>query len=94
VIAIGVLAALGWAIHGLLVLMAIAGALVFAALVLLTVAGVALWRPPPPREPRCDLCGSQSAALGQAGVLVACVDAGACDQRRRERAGAEGAGAE
>lgn len=89
-IAIGVLAALGWAIHGLLVLAVIAIGAVFAGLVLLTFLGMTQWRPA--REPRCDLCGSQAEPLEYAGVLVVCVDAGACDKRREEQAAAGGAG--
>jgi hypothetical protein len=46
--------------------------------------------------PRCFLCGSETdlEPVGPGSLTVACRDIDACDQRRRERADAEGAGSD
>lgn len=97
-IAIGVLAALGQAIHGLLVL-AVIGALAVVAIVgLLAFLGALFWDREPGRlekvlRDRCFLCGAEEdlEPVQPGAVTVACRNWKACDERR-ERAAARGAG--
>jgi hypothetical protein len=99
VIALATLAALGEAIHEAQAEAAIA-AVCIAIILAAAVAALVIprgWLGERLREtlhgpgPRCDLCGHEG-PVGRFGALVACIDDKACDRRRRERSGAEGAG--
>lgn len=81
--AIGVLAALGWAFSGLLVLAFWGGVAIGAGFAVIAVLGALLWHPE--RDVRCDRCGNRSEPLGHAGALVVCLDVQGCEKRHQER---------